>query len=212
MLYGHDESVSCVAVAPELDLVASGSDDGTIILHTLREGKYIRSITSRTDVKLKPPDAAEAASLARPRIHWVGVGRNGWLCSYSHDDTSLCTHTINGRLLARRDANERLFALAFSEDGNVLLTGGEMGKIMLRWARTLELAEDAERKGFQAILDGSVDDDMEPFSAPIKALRLTRNERHLLVGLASGELRVLAHDSDYLRQRLQNKLEEIGIL
>jgi WD40 repeat protein len=44
ILYGHDDSVSCVAVNPELDVVVSGSDDGTVIVHNLRDGTYVRSI------------------------------------------------------------------------------------------------------------------------------------------------------------------------
>ncbi len=51
-----------------------------------------------------------------------------------------------------------------------------------------------------------------PFSSPVRSLYMTKNERHLLVGLESGDLRILAQDSDYLRQRLQRKLQEIGIL
>jgi hypothetical protein len=49
-------------------------------------------------------------------------------------------------------------------------------------------------------------------TSPIRSLLLTRQERQLIVGMESGELRVFAQDSDYLRQRLQRKLEEIGIL
>jgi WD40 repeat protein len=44
ILYGHDDAVTCVAVNPELDVVVSGSDDGTVIIHNLRDGTYVRSI------------------------------------------------------------------------------------------------------------------------------------------------------------------------
>jgi len=75
------------------------------------------------------------------------------------------------------------------------------------------LANDGPRKGFEAVLDGSMsDNNIEPFSSPVRSMYLTRSERHLLVGLESGEMRILAQDSDYLRQRLQSKLMEIGIL
>ena len=77
--------------------------------------------------------------------------------------------------------------------------------------RTLELANDGPRRGLEAVLDGS-SDDCSAFNAPIRALHLTKMERLLLVGLESGEIRQLAQDSDYLRQRLQRKLKEIGIL
>ena len=51
-----------------------------------------------------------------------------------------------------------------------------------------------------------------PFACPIRSLLLTANERHLIVGDEEGNLRVLVQDSDYLRDRLQRKLIEIGIL
>jgi WD40 repeat protein len=43
-LYGHDDAVNCLVVNPEIDMVLSGSDDGTMIFHNLRDGKYIRSV------------------------------------------------------------------------------------------------------------------------------------------------------------------------
>lgn len=65
----------------------------------------------------------------------------------------------------------------------------------------------------QGILDGATADyRIEAFPSPIRSLQLTHNERHLLVGLESGELRILSHDSDYLRERLHRKLQELGIL
>jgi WD40 repeat protein len=47
ILYGHDDTVTCVAINPELDIVVSGSDDGTVIIHNLRDGTYVRSITDQ---------------------------------------------------------------------------------------------------------------------------------------------------------------------
>lgn len=245
VLYGHDDAVNCVAVLAELDLIASGSDDGTVILYTLREGQYVQSITTRS--RMYPGDSSnsttptkepahsahtlheEVTSFARSRIHWVGLSRMGYICSYSQDDTTLCTYTINGRCLARKDANEQLHAFTFSEDGNVLLTGGTKGEVVFYWVRSLEHADNAQRKGFPAVLNGSVtptdlagessansaqaiNPDEQKFSSTIRSLKLTRLERHLLVGLQNGKMHILAQDSDYLRQRLQKKLVEIGIL
>lgn len=79
--------------------------------------------------------------------------------------------------------------------------------------RTLELAHDGPRKGFESVLDGSMEEfSIPPFPSPIRSMYLTKNERHLIVGMESGEMRIMAQDSDYLRQRLQRKLMEIGIL
>jgi hypothetical protein len=77
----------------------------------------------------------------------------------------------------------------------------------------LELANDGPRLNLPAVLDGGTPEyKIEPFSSPIRSLALTRNERHLLVGLETGEMRILAHDPDYLRERLHRKLQELGIL
>merc|ERR1712000_592061 len=57
VLYGHDDAVNCLAINAELDIVASGSDDGTIIIHKLREGTYIRSIRVEPNPTNVPPSS-----------------------------------------------------------------------------------------------------------------------------------------------------------
>ena len=81
------------------------------------------------------------------------------------------------------------------------------------------MAEDGPRRGLESIVDGSLSDDEDSlpcFDSPIRSLQLVRryriHEGWLLVGLESGEMKVLAQDSDYLRRRLQSKLVTIGIL
>lgn len=44
ILCGHDDIITCLFVSTELDIVISGSKDGTCIFHTLREGTYVQSI------------------------------------------------------------------------------------------------------------------------------------------------------------------------
>ena len=78
------------------------------------------------------------------------------------------------------------------------------------------MANDGPRKGLEAVLDGVLedpeDDNSGPITSPIRSIYYTKNEKHLIVGTESGEIRIFSQDSDYLRQRLQRKLEEIGIL
>jgi WD40 repeat protein len=45
-IYGHDDTINCVAINAELDIILSGSDDGTMMIHNLRDGKYVRSIVN----------------------------------------------------------------------------------------------------------------------------------------------------------------------
>lgn len=80
----------------------------------------------------------------------------------------------------------------------------------------MELANDGPRKGLEAVLDG-VQEELEdpnhgPICSTIRSLYFTKQERHLFVGTDSGEVRIFAQDSEYLRQRLERKLAEIGIL
>lgn len=75
------------------------------------------------------------------------------------------------------------------------------------------MANDGPRNGLEAVLDGSMEEtNVTAFTSPIRSLHLSKQERLLIVGLESGEMKILAQDSDYLRQRLQTKLVEIGIL
>jgi hypothetical protein len=88
---------------------------------------------------------------------------------------------------------------------------------LLCQVHSLELASDGPRRGLEAVLDGIPEEAEDakiygPISSPIRAIYYTRHERHLLVGTDSGEIRIFAQDSEYLRQRLERKLAEIGIL
>lgn len=135
ILYGHDDAVSCVAVNTELDVVVSGSDDGTVIVHSLREGTYTRTILIGVSPTTRQPSTSGDTSSSRRRVHWVCVTKEGYVVVYVIDEHLLCTYTINGRQVARKDVRERLYAFLPSEDGQVLVTGGENCLIVFRWVR-----------------------------------------------------------------------------
>jgi WD40 repeat protein len=132
VIYGHDNSVTCIAVSAELDLVVSGSDDGTVMLHSLRSGRYIRSIVnancSRTDRDREPA----GCDAVRMKVTWVGLTESS-VVTYSAEENCLCTFSSNGRWLASAEISEVLHALLLSQDGNVLLTGGTDCRVRLRW-------------------------------------------------------------------------------
>jgi hypothetical protein len=230
ILYGHDDAVTTVSINADLDIVVSGSDDGTVILHGLRDGSYIRSILVGIPPSVRTLPTGQghddtdersggsgvtSASSSRRRINWVCITPESYVIVYLVDEHLLCTYTMNGRMVASKDIRERLYAFVLSDDGQVILTGGENCLVVFRWVHTLELANDGPRKGLEAVLDGMVEESegaQQPISSPIRSLFLSKQERHLIVGTDRGDIRVFAQDSDYLRQRLQRKLEEIGIL
>lgn len=105
ILYGHDDEVTCVAVCGDLDIVVSGSKDRTCIVHTLREGRYVRTI--------KHPSGGV--------IDLVAVARDtGHIVIYSHKDISLHLYSINGKLLKSVDVNKKINSLIIQDRKSVV--------------------------------------------------------------------------------------------
>ncbi|CAN0031837.1 unnamed protein product [Choristocarpus tenellus] len=248
VLYGHDTPVTCVAADASLDVVVSSGEDGTIVMHTLWTGEYVRTIApSGLSPASQPPlvvqrpspgsvtmkEGLEAPAKGTtsegsrvgcgggggggeppwPALDWVGLSREGYVVSFSAvGGFILRSYTINGHALGSACVGECLRAFAFSEDGAVLLTGGEGRRVTLRWAHSLSLADDGTREGCgEALLTGAcVQNGVSAFSSTVRCLALTAGERHLLVGLEDGCLGVLALDASYLRQRLRSRLDQLG--
>ena len=51
-MLGHDDAVTCVSIATELDLAASGSADGTAIVYTVKEGHSLFTIRPRLSANI----------------------------------------------------------------------------------------------------------------------------------------------------------------
>ncbi|KAK9837038.1 hypothetical protein WJX84_000368 [Apatococcus fuscideae] len=168
ILYGHQDSVICLAVCTQLDLVVSAAADGNLLFHTLSNGRYIRCLSL--------PEAVVPALLA-------AAAGQGMLVAHSWQDLSLHAYTINGRHLVSAEGNERLKAMVVSPDGRFLLTGGCKGFITLRWLHSMEvvLKYDAGRGPITAlavtaedcILAGTQDGCMMVF-APDSRRHITR--------------------------------------
>lgn len=149
ILYGHDDAVTSVSVNAELDVVVSGSVDGTVIVHSLRDGSYIRTILigsptrNMSHVTISTANssttATAVAASTRRRIHWVCITREGYIVVYLIDELLLCTYTVNGKLIAVKDIRERLYSIIPSEDGQVLITGGENCLVVMRWVSSPSL-------------------------------------------------------------------------
>jgi len=74
----------------------------------------------------------------------------------------------------------------------VVLTGGERGLVVFRWVTTLCIANNGPREGLDSVADGSDEKSIGPFASPIRSLYLTNQEMHLIVGMESGHIRILA--------------------
>ncbi|XP_078448149.1 binding protein [Wolffia australiana] len=123
ILCGHDDIVSCIFVSTELDIVISGSKDATCAFHTLREGRYARSI--------QHPSRSALSKLV--------VSQSGRVILYSEDDLHLHLYSINGKWLASHESNGRLNCIELSSCGDFLVCAGDHGQITLRSMHSLEI-------------------------------------------------------------------------
>ncbi|KAJ7525246.1 hypothetical protein O6H91_17G043300 [Diphasiastrum complanatum] len=123
ILCGHDDTVTSVAVRIELDLVISGSKDASCIFHTLREGRYVRS--------LRHPKGNTISKLA--------ISQHGRVVLYSADDLCIRLCSVNGKWLACAETNGRLNCMKISSCGESLVHGGDQGQIFVRNMHSLDI-------------------------------------------------------------------------
>ncbi|XP_059637635.1 BEACH domain-containing protein B [Cornus florida] len=123
ILCGHDDIITCLYVSVELDIVISGSKDGTCVFHTLREGRYVRS--------LQHPSSSALSKLV--------ASRHGRIVLYSDDDLGLHLYSINGKHIATSDSNGRLNCVELSSCGEFLVCAGDQGQIVVRSMKSLEI-------------------------------------------------------------------------
>lgn len=123
ILCGHDDIITCLFVSTELDIVISGSKDGTCIFHTLRGGTYVRSI--------RHPSGAGLSKLV--------ASQHGRLVFYSETDLSLHMYSINGKHIASSESNGRLNCMELSCCGEFMVCAGDHGQIVLRSMHSLDV-------------------------------------------------------------------------
>lgn len=123
ILCGHDDVITCLYASVELDVVISGSKDGTCVFHTLRKGRYLRS--------LQHPSRCPLSKLV--------ASRHGRIVLYSDDDLSLHLYSINGKQLSSAESNGRLNCIELSSCGEFLVCAGDQGQIVVRSMKSLEI-------------------------------------------------------------------------
>jgi len=139
-------------------------------------------------------------------LHWVGLSKAlaGIVHVYRDGDATLHAYSINGQHLASTDCKESLNVLVYSLDGETLVTGGERRELCMYDACNLSML---------MRFNGAYRPyDVGPFPSKITSIYLsnTPEERHLIVGLENGSLYVIVLDAQYLRERLQQKLANLG--
>ncbi|WVZ77789.1 hypothetical protein U9M48_025613 [Paspalum notatum var. saurae] len=172
ILCGHDDIITCLFVSTELDIVISGSKDGTCMFHTLREGTYVRSI--------RHPSGAGLSKLV--------TSQHGRLVIYSDSDLSLHMYSINGKHIASAESNSRLNCMELSCCGEFMVCAGDHGQIVLRSMHSLDVVWRYDGAGKtitslvvtpeECFLAGTKDGSLMVFSIENPLLRKSTMQRH----------------------------------
>lgn len=115
ILIGHAQSVGCLAVSPDGDILASGSSDRTVKLWELDTGTEIRTLTGHFG-----------------EVEAITISPDGDILASGSDDTTVRLWELKtGRELCRLDHPHKVRSLTFSPDGRILASGLDSGIIKL---------------------------------------------------------------------------------
>uniref|UniRef100_A0AAX7UYT6 Neurobeachin-like protein 2 n=1 Tax=Astatotilapia calliptera TaxID=8154 RepID=A0AAX7UYT6_ASTCA len=169
VLYGHTDEVVSVSISTELDMAVSGARDGTVIIHTVRRGQYMRC--------LHPPcDSSLPLSILHLAVSWEGhmlvhtclEGK-----ATLKDKNALHLYSVNGKHLCSEPLMEQVTDMCVS--GEYVVIGSEQGYLSIRDLYSLSLCG-------------------EPMAmrVPVCCVSATKEQSHVLVGLEDGKLIIVA--------------------
>ncbi|NWJ10578.1 NBEL2 protein, partial [Crypturellus undulatus] len=168
VLYGHDDEVTCVAISTELDMAVSGSKDGTIIIHTVRRGLFMKSLRPPGETSLPVTISSLAVGLEGQIVAQSTVGERSSL----KDKFALHLYSVNGKHLSSVPLDEQVTAMCITEDFVVL--GTMQCGLEIRDLQSLQAAVPAV-----------------PMRVPVHSVSVTKEKSHILVGLEDGKLIVV---------------------
>ncbi|KAK9524056.1 hypothetical protein VZT92_017923 [Zoarces viviparus] len=165
VLYGHMDEVVSVSISTELDMAVSGSRDGTVIIHSVRRGQYMRC--------LRPPcDSSLPLSILHLAVSWEGhllvhtclEGK-----ATLKDKNALHLYSVNGKHLCSEPLKEQVTDMCVS--GEYVVIGSEQGYLSIRDLYSLSLCT-------------------EPMAmrVPVRCVSVAKEQSHVLVGLEDGKL------------------------
>ncbi|XP_069552207.1 neurobeachin-like protein 2 isoform X1 [Brachyistius frenatus] len=168
VLCGHDQEVTCVAISTELDIAVSGSKDGTVIVHTVRRGQFLRT--------LRPP----GDSCIPAQISELQVGMEGHVVVQTSVEErpnrkgnyAIHVYSANGRVLSSFTMEEQVTVLHLVSE--YIILGTMQGSLHIQDLCSLDVL-------------------VTPLAlrVPVRSVSVTKECSHILVGLEDGKLIVV---------------------
>ena len=110
VLRGHSAAVTNVTLSLDLDVCVTCSKDCSIIVHSLSNGHYIRTIYH--------PRQQE--------IRFASVTNSGYVTYFSPSDRSLYVCNVNGLFVTCTKVDDVLNGLVFSQDEKYVISYGSV--------------------------------------------------------------------------------------
>ncbi|CAF4116210.1 unnamed protein product [Rotaria sp. Silwood2] len=172
-LYGHTAEITCVCVSSELDLVVSGSLDGTCNIYTLEHGIYVRT--------LRPTDTN-----CDPIVNLKLSDERHILVQTKDKDTHLFLYSINGYLIRTRKFDYHVVDMLLCDQYIILAvnhhpTLKENPESKESFAAKIVIKDMFEMTTIQ----------VTRLRTQINCIHLTKDSSHLLVSVKGGKLFVL---------------------
>jgi len=205
----HKLAVITLDAIQELDLVASGSLDGTISIRIGSSGKFVRII--KPDLFLGEMDYA---------INQIRISYRGYIlilarCKYPRLELSdyFLVYSINGEFIAKASSDDLINAIVLDETGYQFIAGGKTGKIYRVDLLSLSSHDILEDLDAQLPDVGKILHHFLSTTTAITAMELTRQEnfQQLLIGLSTGELYSLKYSPRVTSGRLFDNLQGLII-
>lgn len=165
ILYGHTDEITSVGISTELDMAVSGARDGTVIIHTIRRGQYMRTLKPPTDSSLVMtiPNlvvSADGHIVIHSSLEGKGTLKN---------KNALHLYGVNGKYLSSESLKEQVLDMCVN--GEYIVIGSRQGHLSIRDLYSLSLS-------------------VSPLimRVPIHCVSVTKENSHILVGLEDGKL------------------------
>ncbi|KAJ6227546.1 beige/beach-related [Anaeramoeba flamelloides] len=114
ILFGHDDEITCIDLKHDLDTVITGSKDQTLIIHSLQQGNYIRTIKCSSVPKM------------------IKILDNGSFLVYFPDKSNMKLFTLNGKPINIIPIYEQIMDWKLTRDKKYLITVGNKGSLIIR--------------------------------------------------------------------------------